>query len=158
MGSTGGKSVEHFLHQDPESHDVSLHTLERENHVPLNVYSKWLLGAIISFYLISVSFHSGTYHCIFRYKNSYSIATKDVTVYPLPLQPNIMLDPLEASVSCGSSHSARCCVEDDEDYIVTFHMGPLSFPAGKMPTSGLLEYTNYFTHAQSKSILTNYGL
>ncbi|XP_058518258.1 adhesion G protein-coupled receptor F5 isoform X2 [Ochotona princeps] len=74
---------------------------------------------------------NGTYHCIFRYKNSYSIATKDVTVHPLPLQPNIMLDPLEASISCGSSHSTRCCVEDNEDYIVTFHMGPLSFPAAK---------------------------
>ncbi|GAB1301076.1 Adhesion G protein-coupled receptor F5 [Apodemus speciosus] len=56
---------------------------------------------------------NGTYHCIFRYKNSYSIATKDVTVYPLPLASDIMMDPLEASGLCTSSHQFKCCIEED---------------------------------------------
>ncbi|XP_023442961.2 adhesion G protein-coupled receptor F5 isoform X3 [Dasypus novemcinctus] len=74
---------------------------------------------------------NGTYHCIFRYKNSYSVATKDITVHPLPLQSNIMVDPLEASVPCKGSHSFKCCIEEDEDYRVTFQMESLSFPAAK---------------------------
>ncbi|XP_029801114.1 adhesion G protein-coupled receptor F5 isoform X5 [Suricata suricatta] len=74
---------------------------------------------------------NGTYHCIFRYKNSYSVATKDVTVYPLPLEPNIMVDPLEATVPCKGSHHFKCCVEEDENYKVTFRMDSLSFLAEK---------------------------
>lgn len=74
---------------------------------------------------------NGTYHCIFRYKNSYSIATKDVTVHPLPLASDIMMDPLEASGLCTSSHQFKCCVEEDagEKYTVTFHVDSSSFPA-----------------------------
>ncbi|XP_052048372.1 adhesion G protein-coupled receptor F5 isoform X2 [Apodemus sylvaticus] len=74
---------------------------------------------------------NGTYHCIFRYKNSYSIATKDVTVHPLPLASDIMMDPLEASGLCTSSHQFKCCVEEDagEKYAVTFHVDSSSFPA-----------------------------
>ncbi|XP_031202593.1 adhesion G protein-coupled receptor F5 isoform X3 [Mastomys coucha] len=74
---------------------------------------------------------NGTYHCIFRYKNSYSIATKDVTVHPLPLASDIMMDPLEASGLCTSSHQFKCCVEEDagENYTVTFHVDSSSFPA-----------------------------
>ncbi|XP_032265582.1 adhesion G protein-coupled receptor F5 isoform X2 [Phoca vitulina] len=74
---------------------------------------------------------NGTYHCIFRYKNSYSVATKDVTIHPLPLEPDIMVDPLEATVPCKGSHHFRCCIEEDEDYKVTFQMDSLSFLAEK---------------------------
>ncbi|XP_073761155.1 adhesion G protein-coupled receptor F5 isoform X9 [Callorhinus ursinus] len=81
---------------------------------------------------IEVTFTSvGTYHCVFRYKNSYSVATKDVTVHPLPLEPDIMVDPLEATVPCKGSHHFRCCIEEDEDYKVTFQMDSLSFLAEK---------------------------
>lgn len=75
----------------------------------------------------------GTYHCIFRYKNSYSVATKYVNVHPLPLESDIMMDPLEASGLCTSSHKFKCCVEegDDEEYIVTFHVDSSSFPADR---------------------------
>nr|XP_048298681.1 adhesion G protein-coupled receptor F5 isoform X1 [Myodes glareolus]XP_048298682.1 adhesion G protein-coupled receptor F5 isoform X1 [Myodes glareolus]XP_048298683.1 adhesion G protein-coupled receptor F5 isoform X1 [Myodes glareolus] len=74
---------------------------------------------------------NGTYHCIFRYKNSYSIATKDVIIHPLPLESDIMMDPLEASGLCTSSHQFRCCVkeEEGEEYSVTFHVGSSAFPA-----------------------------
>ncbi|XP_072688845.1 adhesion G protein-coupled receptor F5 isoform X2 [Canis lupus baileyi] len=74
---------------------------------------------------------NGTYHCIFRYKNSYSVVMKDVTVYPLPLEPNIMVDPLEATVPCKGSHHFRCCIDEDENYRVTFQVDSLSFPAEK---------------------------
>nr|XP_008261235.1 adhesion G protein-coupled receptor F5 isoform X1 [Oryctolagus cuniculus]XP_008261236.1 adhesion G protein-coupled receptor F5 isoform X1 [Oryctolagus cuniculus] len=74
---------------------------------------------------------NGTYHCIFRYKNSYSIATKEVIVHPLPLEPHIMVDPLVASISCDGSHHFSCCIEEDEDYTVTFQTGSLSFPTAK---------------------------
>uniref|UniRef100_A0A8I3RXI2 Adhesion G protein-coupled receptor F5 n=2 Tax=Canis lupus familiaris TaxID=9615 RepID=A0A8I3RXI2_CANLF len=81
---------------------------------------------------IEVTFISvGTYHCIFRYKNSYSVVMKDVTVYPLPLEPNIMVDPLEATVPCKGSHHFRCCIDEDENYRVTFQVDSLSFPAEK---------------------------
>ncbi|XP_049975289.1 adhesion G protein-coupled receptor F5 isoform X3 [Alexandromys fortis] len=74
---------------------------------------------------------NGTYHCIFRYKNSYSIATKDVTIHPLPLESDIMMDPLEASGLCTSSHQFKCCVEEEkgEEYSVTFHVDSSAFPA-----------------------------
>ncbi|KAH0518283.1 Adhesion G protein-coupled receptor F5 [Microtus ochrogaster] len=74
---------------------------------------------------------NGTYHCIFRYKNSYSIATKDVTIHPLPLESDIMMDPLEASGLCTSSHQFRCCVEEEKgaEYLVTFHVDSSAFPA-----------------------------
>ncbi|XP_036105319.1 adhesion G protein-coupled receptor F5 isoform X1 [Molossus molossus] len=74
---------------------------------------------------------NGTYHCIFRYKNAYSIATKDVTVHPLPLEQSILVDPLEASVPCRGSYHFKCCVEEDEHYEVTFRVDSLSFPAAK---------------------------
>lgn len=72
---------------------------------------------------------------MFRYKDSYSVATKDVTVHPLPLEPNIMVDPLEAAIPCEGSHPLKCCIEEDEDYRVTFQVDSLSFPAGKMPSA-----------------------
>lgn len=86
------------------------------------------------------SLPTGTYHCIFRYKNSYSVATKDVTVHPLPLESDIMMDPLEASGLCTSSHQFKCCVEKEEgeEYSVTFHVDSLSFPAGKRQATPLL--------------------
>ncbi|XP_073080816.1 adhesion G protein-coupled receptor F5 isoform X2 [Manis javanica] len=74
---------------------------------------------------------NGTYRCIFRYKSSYSVVTKDVTVHPLPLETSIVVDPLEATVSCKGSHRFQCCVEEDEDYRVTFQMESIIFPAAK---------------------------
>lgn len=62
---------------------------------------------------------------------------KDVTVHPLPLQPNIMVDPLEAAIPCTSSRHIKCCIEEDRDYKVIFQAGSSSFPAGKMPTAEL---------------------
>lgn len=78
---------------------------------------------------------------MFKYKNSYSFATKDVIVHPLPQEPNIMVDPLEASIPCTGSHPFTCCVEEDEDYKVTFQVDALSFPAGKMPAAELLGHS-----------------
>lgn len=74
---------------------------------------------------------NGTYQCVFRYMNSYSVATKDVTVHPLPQELDIMVDPLEASIPCTGTHPFMCCVEEDEDYKVTFQVDTLSFPATK---------------------------
>ncbi|XP_006882188.1 PREDICTED: probable G-protein coupled receptor 116 [Elephantulus edwardii] len=74
---------------------------------------------------------NGTYHCIFRVNNSYSIATGDVTVYPLPLESDIRIDPLEDVIPCKGSHSFKCCVEEKEDYKVTFQMDSFFFPAAK---------------------------
>lgn len=51
-----------------------------------------------------------------------------------------MVDPLEATVLCSGSHHIKCCIEEDGDYKVTFHMGSLSLPAGKMLIAELLEY------------------
>ncbi|XP_068921915.1 adhesion G protein-coupled receptor F5 isoform X1 [Petaurus breviceps papuanus] len=74
---------------------------------------------------------NGVYHCIFRYKSSYSIATKDVTVYPLPLKQDILLDPLEADVPCGGICHLQCCVNEDTDYRVTIKIDGLSFSTVK---------------------------
>ncbi|XP_011926039.1 PREDICTED: probable G-protein coupled receptor 116 isoform X5 [Cercocebus atys] len=95
---------------------------------------------------IKVTFISvGTYHCIFRYKNSYSIATKDVVVHPLPLELNIMVDPLEATVLCSGSHHIKCCIEEDGDYKVTFRMGSLSLPAEKEVNKKQVCYKHNFS-------------
>ncbi|XP_004673605.1 PREDICTED: probable G-protein coupled receptor 116 isoform X2 [Condylura cristata] len=80
---------------------------------------------------------NGTYHCIFRYKNSYSITTKDVTVHPLPLESDIIVDPLEAAFLCENNHEFQCCVKEDEDYKVMVQVNSSnssnssSFPAEK---------------------------
>ncbi|XP_072498476.1 adhesion G protein-coupled receptor F5 isoform X2 [Notamacropus eugenii] len=74
---------------------------------------------------------NGVYHCIFRYKNSYSIATKDVTVYPLPLKHHILLDPLEADIPCKDICRLQCCINEAGDYKVTFQIDGLSFPTVK---------------------------
>ncbi|XP_070370897.1 adhesion G protein-coupled receptor F5 isoform X1 [Equus asinus] len=86
-----------------------------------------------------------TYYCIFRYKNSYSVATKDVTVHPLPLESNIMVDPLEAVVPLRGSRHLKCCIEDDEDYKVTFQMDSWSFPAAKEVNGKQVCYKYDFT-------------
>ncbi|XP_006860672.1 PREDICTED: probable G-protein coupled receptor 116 [Chrysochloris asiatica] len=103
---------------------------------------KWLDGAeSILTVKTSTREWNGTYHCIFRYKNSYSIATADVMVHPLPLQSNIMIDPLDAAAPCNSSYSFRCCIRKDEDYIVTFQMDSFFFPAAKEVNGKQVCYT-----------------
>ncbi|XP_060019038.1 adhesion G protein-coupled receptor F5 isoform X4 [Lagenorhynchus albirostris] len=87
---------------------------------------------------------NGTYHCIFRYKNSYSVMAKDVTVHPLPLQPNIMVDPLEAAIPCTSSRHIKCCIEEDRDYKVFFQAGSSSFPAAKEVNGKQVCYKHHF--------------
>nr|XP_015092861.1 adhesion G protein-coupled receptor F5 isoform X2 [Vicugna pacos] len=87
---------------------------------------------------------NGTYRCIFRYKNSYRVMAKDVTVHPLPLEPNILVDPLQAAILCTSSQHIKCCIEEDEDYRVTVHMGSLSFPAAKEVNGEQVCYTYNF--------------
>ncbi|XP_024622042.1 adhesion G protein-coupled receptor F5 isoform X8 [Neophocaena asiaeorientalis asiaeorientalis] len=87
---------------------------------------------------------NGTYHCIFRYKNSYSVMAKDVTVHPLPLQPNIMVDPLEAAIPCTSSRHIKCCIEEDRDYKVIFQAGSSSFPAAKEVNGKQVCYKHHF--------------
>ncbi|KAM4834735.1 adhesion G protein-coupled receptor F5 isoform 3-T3 [Thomomys bottae] len=72
---------------------------------------------------------NGTYYCIFRYKNAYSVATKDVTIHPVP--PVIMTDPLDASSLCTGFHCFKCCIDEDQDYRVTFHVDSSLFPAVK---------------------------
>lgn len=72
---------------------------------------------------------NGTYHCVFRYKNSYSIATKEVMIHPLPLVSSIMVDPLEAAIPCKGSNLLKCCIEEEENYTVTFQIDSLYFPA-----------------------------
>ncbi|XP_069879684.1 adhesion G protein-coupled receptor F5 isoform X1 [Dipodomys merriami] len=72
---------------------------------------------------------NGTYHCIFRYKNAYSVATKDVTIHPVP--PEIMADPLEVSGLCVGSYCFKCCIDEDEDYRVSFQVDSSLFPAVK---------------------------
>uniref|UniRef100_A0A3Q2GWY2 Adhesion G protein-coupled receptor F5 n=1 Tax=Equus caballus TaxID=9796 RepID=A0A3Q2GWY2_HORSE len=95
---------------------------------------------------IQVTFTSvGTYYCIFRYKNSYRVATKDVTVHPLPLESNIMVDPLEAVVPLRGSRHLKCCIEDDEDYKVTFQMDSWFFPAAKEVNGKQVCYKYDFT-------------
>ncbi|XP_047588756.1 adhesion G protein-coupled receptor F5 isoform X3 [Lutra lutra] len=88
---------------------------------------------------------NGTYHCIFRYKKSYSVATKDVRVHPLPLEPDIMVDPLEATVPCKGSRHFRCCIEEDEDYKVTFQVDFLYFLAEKEVNGKQVCYKHSFS-------------
>lgn len=52
-----------------------------------------------------------------------------------------MVDPLEASVPCTGSHHFKCCIEEGEDYRVTFQVDSRSFPAGKMPTAESLGHS-----------------
>ncbi|XP_059965556.1 adhesion G protein-coupled receptor F5 isoform X2 [Mesoplodon densirostris] len=87
---------------------------------------------------------NGTYHCIFRYKNSYSVMAKDVIVHPLPLERNIMVDPLEAAIPCTSSRHIKCCIEEDRDYKVIFQAGSSSFPAAKEVNGTQVCYKHHF--------------
>ncbi|XP_011353092.1 adhesion G protein-coupled receptor F5 [Pteropus vampyrus] len=88
---------------------------------------------------------NGTYYCIFRYKNAYSVATKDITVHPLPLELDIMVDPLEAAISCKGSHYFKCCIEEDEHYKVTFQADSVFFPPEKEVNGKQVCYILNFT-------------
>ncbi|XP_027814752.1 adhesion G protein-coupled receptor F5 isoform X2 [Ovis aries] len=88
---------------------------------------------------------NGTYHCVFRYKTLYRVMAKDVIVYPLPLESNIMVDPVEAAIPCRSSRHIRCCVEEDSDYKVIFQVGSSSFPAVKEVDEKQVCYKHHFT-------------
>lgn len=87
---------------------------------------------------------NGTYHCIFRYSDSYSIGTREVIIHPLPLESNIMVDPLEATVLCTGSHLLKCCIGEDENYKVAFQIDSLYFPAEKKIDGKQVCYSHHF--------------
>ncbi|XP_028927772.1 adhesion G protein-coupled receptor F5 isoform X2 [Ornithorhynchus anatinus] len=98
---------------------------------------------------------NGTYQCIFKYKSTQSVAANEVTVHPLPLKQDIMLDPLEAVVPCNSSHIFKCCLVEGGDYRVTFQIGSLSFPAVRAAKGFRECYVyNYFARITTECPIT----
>uniref|UniRef100_A0ACB8GEP5 Uncharacterized protein n=1 Tax=Sphaerodactylus townsendi TaxID=933632 RepID=A0ACB8GEP5_9SAUR len=68
---------------------------------------------------------TGTYTCTFFQGPLNSSAYLAMKVIPLPLQQNIVRDPLEATIPCPGTQVLKCCVASDqmENYTVTFTVG-----------------------------------
>ncbi|NXP06521.1 AGRF5 protein, partial [Thinocorus orbignyianus] len=65
---------------------------------------------------------NGTYTCTFFQRYLNSSANASINVIPLPLQQNILIDPIVASVRCKVPQTLQCCISATtrEDYRVTF--------------------------------------
>uniref|UniRef100_A0A8B9SCA7 Adhesion G protein-coupled receptor F5 n=1 Tax=Apteryx owenii TaxID=8824 RepID=A0A8B9SCA7_APTOW len=65
---------------------------------------------------------SGTYICTFSQKYLNSSANVTVTVVPLPLKQNILLDPITAFIQNNKLQALKCCIDAkaSENYNVTF--------------------------------------
>nr|XP_056712820.1 adhesion G protein-coupled receptor F5 [Euleptes europaea] len=68
---------------------------------------------------------TGTYTCTFFQAFLNSSARLTMKVFPLPLQQNIIRDPIEATVPCPGTQVLKCCIPKDpmENYTVAFKVG-----------------------------------
>ncbi|NXX11529.1 AGRF5 protein, partial [Podargus strigoides] len=91
---------------------------------------------------------SGTYICTFSQKGLESSANMTIEVISLPLQWNIMIDPIEAFILCKVQQALECCISATENYTVKFVVQQKEFPAGEKKTGNLLCYTYNYTEME----------
>ncbi|KAL8173176.1 UNVERIFIED_CONTAM: hypothetical protein K2H54_041586 [Gekko kuhli] len=68
---------------------------------------------------------TGTYTCTFSQESLNSSAHLAMEVFPLPLEQDIVRDPIEAIIPCPGNQVLKCCIPRDRmgNYIVTFEVG-----------------------------------
>ncbi|NXA37595.1 AGRF5 protein, partial [Eudromia elegans] len=95
---------------------------------------------------------NGTYVCTFSQKNVNSSANMTITVVPLPLKQNILLDPITAFVQSDVPQRLNCCVnaEASANYDVTFVVQQNEFQAAKKEEGNLLCYYIIYNYTASK--------
>ncbi|NWQ92264.1 AGRF5 protein, partial [Burhinus bistriatus] len=93
---------------------------------------------------------SGTYICTFSQKHLESSANMTIEVVSLPLNQNIMIDPIEASIQCKVQQALQCCLSatTTEDYTVTFVVQQNEFQAAKKKNGKLFCYTYNYTETE----------
>lgn len=81
-----------------------------------------LRSASVDWDMAFVSLLSGTYICTFSQNYLESSANVTIKVISLPLEQNILIDPIQASIQCKVPQALKCCISANtmEDYNVTF--------------------------------------
>ncbi|KAF1413608.1 Adhesion G protein-coupled receptor F5, partial [Spheniscus mendiculus] len=97
---------------------------------------------------------SGTYICTFSQKYLESSANVTIKVISLPLEQNILIDPIEASIQCKVPQALKCCISANtmEDYNVTFVVTNVvpqkEFQVGKKKNGSLFCYMYNYTETE----------
>ncbi|XP_062429208.1 adhesion G protein-coupled receptor F5 isoform X2 [Rhea pennata] len=95
---------------------------------------------------------SGTYICTFSQKYVNSSANVTITVVPLPLKQNILLDPIMAFIQNNELQALKCCIhaKAGENYDVTFVVQQNEFQVGKKKEGNLLCYYTMYNYTEPK--------
>ncbi|KFU93211.1 putative G-protein coupled receptor 116, partial [Chaetura pelagica] len=102
---------------------------------------------------------NGTYICTFSQKFSNSSANVTIEVIPLPLQEQIVINPIEASIQCKMPQTLECCVDANttKDYSVIFVVQQKECKAGKNQKGEYFCYVCNYTETEcDKDNLTAY--
>ncbi|XP_072711671.1 adhesion G protein-coupled receptor F5 [Ciconia boyciana] len=93
---------------------------------------------------------SGTYICTFSQKYLESSANVTIKVISLPLNQNILIDPIAASIRCKVQQALECCISANstEDYTVKFMVQQKEFQAGKKKKGNLFCYMYNYTETE----------
>ncbi|XP_064001827.1 adhesion G protein-coupled receptor F5 isoform X2 [Pogoniulus pusillus] len=93
---------------------------------------------------------SGTYICTFYQKSTNSSANVTVEVISFPLKQNIMINPIDTSITCKTPQALECCVIANavESYTVTFVVQDKEFPAVKKKKGNLVCYMYHYTETE----------
>ncbi|XP_076188780.1 adhesion G protein-coupled receptor F5 isoform X2 [Aptenodytes patagonicus] len=97
---------------------------------------------------------TGTYICTFSQKYLESSANVTIKVISLPLEQNILIDPIEASIQCKVQQALKCCISANtmEDYNVTFVVTNVvpqkEFQVGKKKNGSLFCYMYNYTETE----------
>nr|XP_020632976.1 adhesion G protein-coupled receptor F5 isoform X1 [Pogona vitticeps]XP_020632977.1 adhesion G protein-coupled receptor F5 isoform X1 [Pogona vitticeps]XP_020632978.1 adhesion G protein-coupled receptor F5 isoform X1 [Pogona vitticeps]XP_020632979.1 adhesion G protein-coupled receptor F5 isoform X1 [Pogona vitticeps]XP_020632980.1 adhesion G protein-coupled receptor F5 isoform X1 [Pogona vitticeps]XP_020632981.1 adhesion G protein-coupled receptor F5 isoform X2 [Pogona vitticeps] len=88
---------------------------------------------------------TGIYICTFFQSFLNSSARLEMDIVPLPLQQDIIRDPIDAFVSCPMTQELKCCTHEQENYTVKFYafQRPLPVLAERREHDGLNCY--YYT-------------
>ncbi|NXA65505.1 AGRF5 protein, partial [Mohoua ochrocephala] len=84
----------------------------------------------------------GTYICTFSEKNLESSANVTIEVISLPLQQNILINPITTPIQCEVPHALECCISAKtlRDYRVTFVVEQNEFQVEKKKKDNLFCY------------------
>ncbi|XP_014813695.1 PREDICTED: adhesion G protein-coupled receptor F5 isoform X2 [Calidris pugnax] len=90
---------------------------------------------------------NGTYICTFFQKGLNSSANVTIHIVSLPLQQNILIDPIETPILCNRPQTLQCCINATagEDYNVTFVVGENSYQYANKENGTLLCYMYNYT-------------
>ncbi|NXJ67898.1 AGRF5 protein, partial [Rostratula benghalensis] len=93
---------------------------------------------------------NGTYTCTFFQKFLNSSAKVKINVVPLPLQQNILIDPIVTSMPCKVQLTLQCCINatGGADYNVTFMVQEKELQYAQKKSETLFCYVYHYTETE----------